>query len=34
LIGRTLSVEEESWLLRSEDVQRILRSSKAGLSVP
>ncbi len=33
LIGRTLSVEEKSWLLLSEEIQYVLRSSEAGLSV-
>jgi hypothetical protein len=32
LIGRTLSVEEKSWLLGSEEIRRILRSSEARLS--
>jgi hypothetical protein len=33
LIGRTLSAEEKSWLLMSEEIQRILRGSEARLSV-
>ena len=33
LIGRTLSVEEKSWLVMSEEIQRVLRSSEARLSV-
>ena len=33
LIGRTLSVEEKSWFVRSEEVENILRSSEARLSL-
>jgi len=33
LIGRTLSVEEKSWFVLSEEVENILRSSEARLSL-
>jgi hypothetical protein len=34
LLGRTLSVEEKSWLVMGDEIQRVLRSSEARLSVP
>jgi len=33
LIGRTLSVEEKSWFVLSEEIENILRSSEARLSL-